>query len=57
MQSFAVARHDSARFLPAMLKREKPELRQSRGFSVSENAENAAFFVKFVEQKIHFKCK
>jgi hypothetical protein len=36
-----------------MLKREKSELRQSRGFRVSENAENAAFFLEFIEREIH----
>ena len=54
MQIFAVARNDAARFLPAMLKREKPELRQSRGFRVSENPKNAAFFFELVERKIHY---
>jgi hypothetical protein len=48
MQIFAVRRDDAARFLPAMLQSEKPELRQSRGFGVSVDPENAAFLVKFV---------
>ncbi len=53
MQIFAVARYDSAGFLPAMLKREKSELRQRRGFIVSEDSKHAAFFVKFIVKKIH----
>jgi hypothetical protein len=32
-----------------MLEREKPQLRQSRGFRVSVDAENAALFMKFIQ--------
>jgi hypothetical protein len=48
-----VAGHDAARLLPAMLQCEKAELRQRRGLSMAENAENAALLVKFVEREIH----
>ena len=46
-------RNNAAGLLPAMLERKKPKLRQRRGFRVAENAKNAAFFVKFVENNIH----
>ena len=50
MKLGAVARNDAAGFLPAMLQSEQTELRQRRSFSVTENAENAAFFFKFVQK-------
>ena len=52
VQFLAVARHNAARFLPAMLQSEKSELRQCRRFRMSEDAENAAFFVKFIENQL-----
>jgi hypothetical protein len=48
-----VTRNDTASLLPAVLKRKQTKLRQRRSFLVAEDAENAAFLVKFVEREIH----
>ena len=50
LQQFtAIGRYDSARFLPPMLQGKKPELRQRRGFCVTEDAEYSALLVQFIE--------
>jgi hypothetical protein len=49
----AVAGHNAARLLAAVLLRKKPKLRQRRGLRMAEDTENAAFFVKFVENQVH----
>src|SRR5438552_2883330 len=48
VQLLAVARHNTARFLAAMLEREQPELRESRGLLVTEDTKDPAFLVKLV---------
>jgi hypothetical protein len=50
----AVGRGDPATFLAAMLQGVEPEIGHIRGFRVTENPENAAFFVKFVKHKSLF---
>src|SRR5687768_12067140 len=53
MQVAPVARHYPARLLPAVLQSEQPKLRQRRRLGVPKDAENAAFFLKFVQNQVH----
>ena len=45
----SVGRDNAAGLLPAMLKGKEPELRQRCRLFVPKKAEDAAFFMKFVE--------
>jgi hypothetical protein len=54
MKMLTVARHNATRLLPAVLQRKKPKLRKRRGFAMAVNTKNAALFVKFVEDQIHY---
>ena len=53
MQVRAVARHDPACLLPAMLQSKQPQLRQRRRLRVAEDTEDTAFFFEFIVDEIH----
>ena len=53
MKIRSVTRHDAARFLTAMLKREETELSESRRLGMAEDAEYPTFFFEFIEREIH----
>jgi len=48
-----VGRYDPAGLLAAVLQSEQAQLRERRCLLVAENAKNAAFLVKFVENDVH----
>ena len=48
-QRLAVGRDDARRFLPAMLQRVQPEVREVGGLRMAVDAEHAALFMEAVE--------
>src|ERR1700675_3050059 len=54
MQVGAIAGDDSGGFLPAMLQRVEAEIRQLRGFFVSEDAEDTTLVVEVIVSESEF---